>query len=194
MFKVDDTATIDELEQGLLAREALISELRQQQAEIIATLDTGQVNYLDGARSMQEWTRGRLDVSAQTARDLVDAARQLGAQPELAELAADNVISFERLIATSRLISAGADQQPVAESFGVVDSQEACAVQLVKIKMGDLISATQFNEVGESFFSKKIKKNEVNAIATAKKALRSLILPYLKIKKIAKAPMKAIPT
>ena len=74
---MDFTASIDEMEQGLLAREHMISMLRQQQAEILTTLDAMQVNQLDGASSLQEWVRGRLDVSSQTARDLVDAGRQL---------------------------------------------------------------------------------------------------------------------
>jgi hypothetical protein len=103
MFEVDFIASIDELEQGLLARESIISVMRQQQAELLTTLDAMQVNQVDGARSMQEWVRGRLDVSSQTARDLVDAARQLPHQPELTELATDSGWSFERLVATSPL-------------------------------------------------------------------------------------------
>jgi hypothetical protein len=118
MFEVDFIASIDELEQGLLARESIISVMRQQQAELLTTLDAMQVNQVDGARSMQEWVRGRLDVSSQTARDLVDAARQLPHQPELTELATDSGWSFERLVATSRLVASGADEQTVADSFG----------------------------------------------------------------------------
>jgi hypothetical protein len=118
MWNVDFSATVDELEQGLLARESMISLLRQQQAEIVASLDVAQVDRVDGARSMQEWTRGRLDVSAHTARDLVDAARQLAHQPELLQLCKDNDLSFERLVATSRLIASGADEEIIAKSFG----------------------------------------------------------------------------
>lgn len=117
MFNLDLTATIDELEQRLLAGEAMISALRRQQAATLASLDAMQVRQIDGSRSLQEWTRGRLDVSAHTARNLVSAARSLPSHPELVQLAADNAMSFERLVATSKLVATGADEEAVADSF-----------------------------------------------------------------------------
>lgn len=116
MFKTDFTASVDELEQRLLAREQAISLMRQQQAEILTTLDAMQVNQLDGARSMQEWVRGRLDVSTHTARNLVEAARALPEQPNLVQNAEG--LSFERLVATSRLVASGASEATIRESFG----------------------------------------------------------------------------
>jgi hypothetical protein len=116
MLEVDCGASIDELEQQLLVCESEISRLRQKQADLLANLDSRQVHRLDGARSLQEWVRARLDVTAQTARDLVDASRTLPIQPELTE-AADG-LSFERIVATSRLLAAGADQATVRRSFG----------------------------------------------------------------------------
>jgi hypothetical protein len=116
MFRVDLTATIDELEQGFLAREQAISLMRQQQAEMLRALDVMQVDRVDGARSLQEWTRGRLDVSAHTARDLVDAARALPEQPNLVQNAEG--LSFERLVATSRLVASGACEAVIRNSFG----------------------------------------------------------------------------
>ncbi len=118
MLKMDSSATVDDLEQDLLAREAMISRLRQQQADLLALLDAMQVDQTDGCRSLQEWTRSRLDVSAQTARDLVDAARSLPGQPEIGELAEESHQSFERLVATLRLAASGADKQAIADSFG----------------------------------------------------------------------------
>ena len=118
MFNANLDATVDDLEQGLLAREALISQMRQQQAALLSSLDAMQVNQLDGARFLQEWTRARLDVSAHTARDLVDAARSLPERPYLVELAQENGLSFERLVATCRLVQTGADDETVARSFG----------------------------------------------------------------------------
>ncbi len=118
MFTSDFDTSLDHLEQGLLACETVISQLRQQQAEILASLDTMQVNQIDGARSLQEWTRARLDVSASTARDLVDAARALPEQAGLVALAVENELSFERLVATSRLVASGADDETISSSLG----------------------------------------------------------------------------
>jgi hypothetical protein len=44
-----------------------------------------------------------LDVSAITARDLVDAARSLGDQPSIVDVAEAGSASFDRLVATTRL-------------------------------------------------------------------------------------------
>ncbi|MCP4967051.1 MAG: DUF222 domain-containing protein [bacterium] len=118
MFDMDFTVSIDELEQGLLAREHAISALRQQQAEMLRSLDAMQVHRIDGARSLQEWVRGRIDVTPQTARDLVDAARMDQGQPGIAKLVECQAISFERLVATTRLATSGADEETVADSFG----------------------------------------------------------------------------
>lgn len=54
MFDVDLDVSVDELEQQLLVREELIAELRLEQAEALRTLDTLQVNRMDGARSLHE--------------------------------------------------------------------------------------------------------------------------------------------
>jgi hypothetical protein len=51
---VQPGASIDELEQGLLTREAVIGELRRQQSRLLAELDGLQVHQVDGARSLQE--------------------------------------------------------------------------------------------------------------------------------------------
>ena len=118
MLDVDLDVSVDELEQQLLAREALIGALRLQQAEMLRTLDAMQVHQIDGSRSMQEWVRARLDVADHTARDLVDVARQLPEQPELAERATRETLSFARLAAASRLIASGADARLVELSFG----------------------------------------------------------------------------
>lgn len=118
MLDVDLDVPVDELEQQLLAREALIGVLRLQQAEALRTLDAGQVHRVDGSRSLQEWVRARLDVADHTAKDLVDVARQLPEQPALADRATGDVLSFARVAATSRLIASGADEGLIDMSFG----------------------------------------------------------------------------
>ena len=116
MLETDFETPIDTLEQEILSREEQIAVLRREQAELLARLDARLVHRVDGSRSLQEWVRARLDVSAHTARDLVDAARQLPHHPGLGEALAD--VSFERLVATSRLITSGADVETVEASFG----------------------------------------------------------------------------
>ena len=118
MSDVDLDVSVDELEQQLLAREALIGALRLQQAAALRTLDVRQVHRVDGSRSLQEWVRARLDVADHTAKDLVDVARRLPEQPGLAERAAGERLSFARVAAASRLIASGADERLVELSFG----------------------------------------------------------------------------
>ena len=72
---------------------------------------------MDGARSLQEWVRARLDVADSTARDLVHAARHLSEQPATAELAETGGASFDRVVATSRLVASGAEPELVEASF-----------------------------------------------------------------------------
>lgn len=71
MFEVDTDATPEFLERQLLAGEMLISQVRARQAEMLRAADSAQVHTREGAASIQEWVRGRLDVSDSTARDLV---------------------------------------------------------------------------------------------------------------------------
>jgi hypothetical protein len=116
MLNMDFGTTIDQLEQRLLSCEQRIAGLRREQAELLFVLDQRQVHRVDGARSLHEWVRGRLDVTTHTARDLVDAAHQLPHQPELADDCEG--FSFERLVATARLVASGADEVTVQRSFG----------------------------------------------------------------------------
>ncbi len=116
MLDTDLDTSIDTLEQELLALEEEIAQRRLRQAELLHRLDMRQVHRVDGARSLQEWTRGRLDVSGHTAQDLVDSARRLPDQPDL--VANSSGLSFERLVATSRLIAWGADEETIQRSYG----------------------------------------------------------------------------
>jgi hypothetical protein len=73
---------------------------------------------LDGARSLQEWVRSRLDVSDTTARDLVHTSRCLPENPGIEKLADEGGYSFDRIVATSRLAGSGADDETIDRSFG----------------------------------------------------------------------------
>lgn len=116
MLKLDLDRSIDQLERELVALEELIGKARRRQAELVADLDVRQVHHVDGARSLQEWLRGRLDLSSHTARDLVDVARQTSQREDVVE--ACDGSSFERLVATLRLATSGADVETVERSFG----------------------------------------------------------------------------
>ena len=118
MLGTDFDTTTDQLEQDVLACELLVTKLRARQAGSLRELDSRQVRMLDGARSLQEWVRARLDVSDTTARDLVHAARYLPEHSEIEELANEARYSFDRIIATSRLAVSGADDNTLERSFG----------------------------------------------------------------------------
>jgi len=109
-------ASLDVLEQELVALEEQVARARLRQAELLHVLDNHRIDRIDGARSLQEWVRGRLDATAHTARDLVDAARHLPHQPKL--VAGAGGWSFERTVATVRLIVSGAEPTMVEASFG----------------------------------------------------------------------------
>ena len=118
MFDTDLDTPVDRLEQALVAAEQLIAQTRMRQAAVLRALDTGQTYSQDGAGSLQEWTRARLDVSDATARDLVTAARSAPEQMLLLEMTKERDMSFDRLVATSRLIASGATDETVERSFG----------------------------------------------------------------------------
>lgn len=96
MLHVDLDAPIDTLERELIAGERLITRLRWEQAELLRILDIAQVHHMDGAGTLREWTRARVDVSDSLARDLVDVAKAIDGQPELVKAAEAGELSFDR--------------------------------------------------------------------------------------------------
>ena len=55
-----------------------------------------------GCGSLGEWVRGRLDVSPETARDLVATAKHLEELPDVEQAVAAGVIGFDRAVAVGR--------------------------------------------------------------------------------------------
>jgi hypothetical protein len=102
MFEDMDRHTIDELEQGLLAAEASISQLRAYQLTVLEELDSRQVATGDGYRSLSDWVTARLDVSHDTARSLVRTMRRTTDRSDLRE-ALGSGVSFDRVEALSRI-------------------------------------------------------------------------------------------
>ena len=70
-------AAIDVIEQQLLDEEAQIARLRASQMVLLREVDRRQGALAAGCRSVREWVAGRLDVSPETARDLVATAHRL---------------------------------------------------------------------------------------------------------------------
>ncbi len=110
--------SIDDLESALLAHEAEIGRQRAAQLELLRALDSAQVAHIDGCRTMIEWTASRLDVTADSARDLVRAARRLADHPALTDQLHAGETSLDRAVATATLADAGADDDLVNASRG----------------------------------------------------------------------------
>ena len=67
-----------------------------------------------GCGSLGEWVRGRLDVSPETARDLVATAKHLEELPDVEEAIETGQIGFDRAVAVGRF--AGRD-----DTFDIVE-------------------------------------------------------------------------
>jgi hypothetical protein len=98
-----ESHTTDSLEQQLIADEREASRIRARQMAILEVLDVRQVATGDGARSLGEWTTGRLDVAPETAKSLVRTMRRLHDRPDLMERLAAGEVTFDRIEALSKI-------------------------------------------------------------------------------------------
>lgn len=119
MIATDTARPVDVLEGELIALERLIARARARQAELLTELDVAQVTAMDGARSMLEWTAARLDVTHDTARRLVRAAKGLAEWEQVRCGVAGGDMSFDRAEAMLVLHASGAAADVVAHSFGL---------------------------------------------------------------------------
>ena len=103
-YRQADQVCADRLEVEIKAAEAAIARLRAFQAERLAVLRHLEIYRTDGARSMRDWTAATLDVSHDTAQALLTAS-------QAEELLED--VSFDRAVATARLVAAGGDADTV---------------------------------------------------------------------------------
>ena len=115
MFESD--IPIDALEQRLLAAESVIARQRGIQARLLCGLEAAQVALMDGCRSMNEWVASRLDVSSDTARDLLRLSRGREGNQTARDLS-EGTISFERAARELKLSEAGASPETLARSRG----------------------------------------------------------------------------
>lgn len=97
--------TPDQVEQELLADEAIIAAARARQVVNLALADQMQLPMADGCRTLKEWAAGRLDIAPETAYQLTSTARRLIDAPDIAEQLARGDITFDRADAMSRIPS-----------------------------------------------------------------------------------------
>jgi hypothetical protein len=95
--------TPDQVEQSLIADEAIIAEARGRQMATLAIADAMQLPTADGCKSMKEWVAGRLDLSPETAHRLTSTARRLEDAPKLARQLSKGDITFDRAEAMARI-------------------------------------------------------------------------------------------
>ena len=118
---LDEFASIDSMEQELVRLEGLVSRVRARQLEIIEAIDSLQVPYWDGTRSLKEWIAGRLDIAPRNAADLAVLAK---AEPgPIRDSLRAGVASLDRAAATARLANTGADQDVLDRADGIAVSQ-----------------------------------------------------------------------
>jgi hypothetical protein len=110
--------SIDALEQLLIQGEAAISRIRAHQITALTALDIAQVHTADSARSLQDWMAGRLDVTHESAKTLVDASRLVPERVSMETQLRIGEVSFDRALATAKLSAAGASQDVVEASRG----------------------------------------------------------------------------
>jgi hypothetical protein len=84
--------TTDGLEQLLIESERSISQLRNIQARIVSEIDRRDITRADGARTLDEWVSGRIDIDPGTAATL----RRVGNNRELQGLLEEG-ITFDRV-------------------------------------------------------------------------------------------------
>ncbi len=106
-----DTRTITDLEADLVGVEAQISLLRGEQHVLVNELDKAQAHHSDASRSMVEWVQSHLDVKADTAKDLVFAARRFKRNRGIYDTMVYGGATFDRTVAVVKLADAGATSE-----------------------------------------------------------------------------------
>ena len=113
-----ESDTIDRIEQQLLNDESVIARARAEQMVLLREVDRRQAPTAAGCLSLGEWVRGRLDVSPETARDLVATAHRFVELPDVEDAVAAGVIGFDRAVAVGRF--AGRD-----DTFDILNDMAA---------------------------------------------------------------------
>lgn len=125
------TPSPDEMRKRLREIEAELAELRCEQSVLVSRLDKINIAAADGHRSMTDWLTAELDVTRNTATDLLTAGRQLKWNRRVESRLGEGDITFDRAVATVRLADAGADADTLdhAESLDLADVGKLTAKQ-----------------------------------------------------------------
>jgi hypothetical protein len=107
--------TTDVLEQRLVNGEATIAQVRAAQMTIIREIDRRQTPLADGCRSIIEWVTGRLDVTPETAKTLVGAARRLESLPTVETATETGSVTFDRAVALAQIADPSEDATIIDE-------------------------------------------------------------------------------
>ncbi|HJR92895.1 MAG TPA: hypothetical protein VJ938_10675, partial [Acidimicrobiia bacterium] len=106
--------TPDRIEGELVRLEAVVSRIRAVQARLVDEAGRQRLPFQDGARSLVDWTAGRLDITRETASDLVRLSRD-DALSVLDHL--DNgAITVDRAVLRCRLAATGASDEAMEAS------------------------------------------------------------------------------
>ena len=113
--------SVDAMEHELVRLEALVSRVRARQIAIIEAVDSLQVPYWDGTRSLKEWIAGRLDIQPRNAADLAVLAK--AESGPIRDSLQAGVASVDRAAAMTRLANTGVSQDTLDHAEGVAVGQ-----------------------------------------------------------------------
>jgi Domain of unknown function (DUF222)/HNH endonuclease len=100
-----DALTPDEIEQVLHRGQAVVGPVRAVQMSAVREVDRQQIPMADGCRSLNEWVASRMDVSAETAAEIVRTARLAEQHPELEAALAAGEVSWGRAVVIAPLLA-----------------------------------------------------------------------------------------
>lgn len=116
-------ATLDALEAELAAIQAAESRLTARKLTLLAAADAMQAPFIDGARTMAEWTARILDCETDTARRLVRTAR--GIPEGVFDRLADGDLTADRAHAYTEAALAGIPLEPL-DGFELAGVRHLC--------------------------------------------------------------------
>lgn len=96
--------TPDQVEQQLLATEAVIARARGRQIELMLIAERMQLPTADGCKSSSEWVASRLDVAPESSRTITATAHRLEFRHDLLARLRDGEVTFDRAVELSRIV------------------------------------------------------------------------------------------
>ncbi len=135
-------SAVDYHESELVRLEGLKSQIAALQMRHLRHLDEAQVATADGSRSLSEWVTARLDVSRETAKDLVRTMRRTEDRPDLKGALAAGEATFDRVEALSR----------IQEDVGLLQHLDVAGVRRTAALKVLVTPEEEFQSADERFF------------------------------------------